>query len=71
MRKKLIAVIIMLAVAVTATALCLSSCVGELGTLDEVETTEPDTPGQDEDDGEPELPSEPSDGEEKMTALGS
>ena len=64
MRKKLIAVIIMLAVAVTATALCLSSCVGELGTLDEVETTEPDTPGQDEDDGEPELPSEPSDGEE-------
>ena len=64
MRRKLIAVIIMLAVAVTATALCLSSCVGELGTLDEVETTEPDTPGQDEDDGEPELPSEPSDGEE-------
>lgn len=45
MRRKLIAVIIMLAVAVTATALCLSSCVGELGTLDEVETTEPDTPG--------------------------
>ena len=64
MRRKLIAVIIVLAVAVTATALCLSSCVGELGTLDEVETTEPDTPGQDEDDGEPELPSEPSDGEE-------
>ena len=64
MRRKLIAVIIMFAVAVTATALCLSSCVGELGTLDEVETTEPDTPGQDEDDGEPELPSEPSDGEE-------
>ena len=64
MRRKLIAVIIMLAVAVTATALCLSSCVGELGTLDEVETMEPDTPGQDEDDGEPELPSEPSDGEE-------
>ena len=60
MRKKLIAVIIMLAVAVTATALCLSSCVGELGNLDEVETTEPDTPGQDEEDGETELPSEPS-----------
>ena len=60
MRRKLIAVIIMLAVAVTATALCLSSCVGELGTLDEVETTEPDTPGQDEEDGETELPSEPS-----------
>ena len=39
MRRKLIAVIIMLAVAVTATALCLSSCVGELGNLDEVETT--------------------------------
>ena len=60
MRRKLIAVIIMLAVAVTATALCLSSCVGELGNLDEVETTEPDTPGQDEEDGETELPSEPS-----------
>lgn len=64
MRKKLIAIIVMFAVAVTAAALCLSSCASELGTLDDTQTVVPGTPPQDGTDGEPpstEVPEEPSD----------